>query len=363
MTADRFATQLRAWMEDEADAGASSRMYDAIFTATATTPQARRWPLWPPVTLQPTSTRRPSVVLVLMLLVATAAAVLAGAGLGLLPIPRPAPTAAVRAAQEFARTCAHPHSIATVGSETWAACVDQIRWFDRNGTVNGAVPGSAVSVDEAGAWVVVATGVRALDPASLRLGTIVPAPGTTDLALDADSTWAMNPTQELVVRVERATNRVVATIRLPSRPASLVAGAGRVWVALPDLGRIAVIDPASNSVTDLVAVATPAAVSFGAGAVWVLSDAAASVTSIDPSTLHAEVHLAVLAATSIAVDGRDLWLAAGAEILELDATTVQPIRHLEARATGPLVIGGLAATAGQVLLLDPSNDRILSVTP
>jgi hypothetical protein len=374
MSDQGFDAQLRDWMDAEATAPAPTRMFDQVLGTTAAMPQLRRWPGWRPAVLDAHSSRRLVLLVAASLLVALLAAIVAGGTGRLLTTARPTPTSELRIGALFAPTCAHPASIATAGEQVWVACQDQVRRFDPTGSVNAAVPGAAVAVDATGAWVAGGAGIRPLDEASGTAGVAVAVPGTSAIALDAGSVWAMDPADQRVVRVDRATSRLIATVQLPSRPAALATAGGRVFVVLPDLGRIGVVDTASNSLTDLVAVARPAAIAAAFGEIWVGSDSPATLTRLDPTTLQAQGHplpaldgLGATATTSglsaIAADARSLWLAAGSWVAQVDPGSSELTRLIEIRAPDRLPIAGLALLDGQLLILDPAGDRVLRLTP
>ena len=374
---ERGDAQLRAWMDAEAEAPASTRLFEQVFASTRTMPQVRRWPAWWPFSPDRaggtggTWTRR-LLLLAAVALVALGAAMLAGGGQPFRSFDRPVPSLESRAVTVFAQTCAHPRSIAVVGSDVWVTCLDQVRWFDRSGAVEGALSGTALGVDAAGGWLATGDRVASLDRAG-TLGPLLPAPNISDVALDDGSAWAMDATDHRVVRVDRTTNTLMATIALPSRPSTIVASGGKAWVLLPDIERIAVVDPASNSVTDLVVVAHPAAILAAFDAIWVVSDAPLALTRIDPATLRTDRHpIQALGSSrpdiatrrmSVADVGGSLWIAADAEVAELDPTTVAALRVISVLATDPIPIGGIAGLDGQLLLIGPDQDRILAISP
>src|SRR5512146_1968814 len=151
-TSDRPDAHLHAWMDAEAEAPASTRLFEQVLATTRTMPQVRRWPTWWPIS--PDRGRAPGGVSVrqLLLLVAIGlallgAAVIAGGGRPLFSRIRPGPTTEARLATLFAQTCAHPLSIAVAGGDVWVSCFDQVRWFDGHGALQGAESGSALGVD------------------------------------------------------------------------------------------------------------------------------------------------------------------------------------------------------------------------
>ena len=78
---------------------------------------------------------------------------------------------------------------------------------------------------------------------------------------------------------------IAATILDPATPVSVEAGFGSIWVANGPAGTILRIDPASNTVVATIQAGRPVCcLAFGAGAVWAASSATDSVIRIDPAT-------------------------------------------------------------------------------
>lgn len=79
-----------------------------------------------------------------------------------------------------------------------------------------------------------------------------------------------NGAEGTVIRVDPATNRVVARIALGTNPVDgSVASDGRVWIPLLGDNAIAVVDPATNSVVERVPVGPmPFVVNEAFGDIW-----------------------------------------------------------------------------------------------
>ena len=76
----------------------------------------------------------------------------------------------------------------------------------------------------------------------------------------------------VVVRLDPASGRRLATIEVDTRAESLTVSPGAVWVANPWVGTVSRIDPATNKVIATVKVeGEDIAAVFGFGSVWVLS--------------------------------------------------------------------------------------------
>jgi virginiamycin B lyase len=213
-----------------------------------------------------------------------------------------------------------------------------------------------------------------VDPRSNRVVARFPAGGRNpaDLAVGAGTIWVVHPDTDEVVRLDPGTGRVVARIKLGQLPfqvapgdrrflPSLVAvGAGAGWVAT-GRGAVARIDLASNRVVAVIKLlpASPAGIAVAGGSVWVAAGGD-GVARIEAATnrLLGTIRLD-LYAERVAVGGGAIWVGgpttdpivemAGA-VARIDAATGR------VRAVVPTGLPvGLAAAAGAVLVTEPDT--------
>ena len=162
-----------------------------------------------------------------------------------------------------------------------------------------------------------------IDPRSNRVTARLPAggPDPTGLAVDATTVWVVHRDTDEVVRVEPGTGRVVARIRLGPlpfelapgdrrfRPSLVAVGAGAGWVA-SDRGAVARIDAASNRVVAVIKLArqVPAGIAVAGRTVWV-AERGHGVARIDAATnrLLGTIRLH-LQAERVATDGGAIWV-------------------------------------------------------
>jgi virginiamycin B lyase len=102
-----------------------------------------------------------------------------------------------------------------------------------------------------------------------------------------DSVWVANCLTSHIYRVDSATGRVLAKIKLPFRgpveEGSLAAGGGGVFAISAERSKIASIDPATDQVSDqFVAPRGAGAVRFGFGSLWVTSPIEGTISRMDP---------------------------------------------------------------------------------
>jgi len=153
---------------------------------------------------------------------------------------------------------------------------------------------SSVAVGAGGVWVADSIGdgsrlknhlpglenaVTRIDPATDRVVATIRLPAVESLAVADGALWAtaLAHDAELVERIDPKTDRVLAKIRLPGAAGPLAVGSGRVWAltwfANPsEHARITAIDPASNRVTGSVAVPQAGPLSsfvYRRGVLWV----------------------------------------------------------------------------------------------
>ncbi len=238
-------------------------------------------------------------------------------------------------------------------------------------------------------------------------------------ALDG-SIWVANGRGASIMRVDAATNDVVAEIETRPRPITLVAAGGSLWASVldgdrTDDDRILRIDPATNEVTAHVEVpvfhniatdgesiwavdgagtlrrlsvasatvlgdTTVGAGTVGLGAedgvVWgIREDGVAWRLGTDGELLEFELGVAVPGRSRVAVGGERVWIAVPGTILVLDALDGHPLGEIELAGmslVNDLVVAGdevwlsanvsdaeLGLSGGSALLIDPWELRIV----
>jgi hypothetical protein len=187
---------------------------------------------------------------------------------------------------------------------------------------------------------------------------------TASVAAGAGGVWITDGSRRLV-RVDPATR---AVRRIPAdRPLDGVAvGAGAVWAISARQATVLRIDPATDAVTDRVALVSrpgegaplPTRIAASAGAVWVLSRNTATVTRIDPQTrgVAAVVPIGVdRSPNEIAASGQAAWVAnEDGTLSRIDQT---------ATSADSLWVGGavreVAVAAGRVWVATSALDQQL----
>jgi YVTN family beta-propeller protein len=133
------------------------------------------------------------------------------------------------------------------------------------------------------------------------------------IAVGGRSVWVVgDPNDRTLWRIDPATGRLVATIRLPVAPTDVAVGAGGVWVTSELDDTLSRIDPLKNEVTATIVVGKGASgVAVGAGSVWVADAVAHAVSRIDPRRLRVVRTIAVGSSPNdLAVGNGVVWVAA-----------------------------------------------------
>jgi virginiamycin B lyase len=109
------------------------------------------------------------------------------------------------------------------------------------------------------------------------------------MALAFGSIWVANCKDSNLYRIDAQTAKIQAIIPTgianPLGELNVVEGAGSIWVPSDGAGKIARIDPATNSAVASISVAPGSFyLSFGFDALWAASSTAQSLQKIDPQT-------------------------------------------------------------------------------
>lgn len=146
-----------------------------------------------------------------------------------------------------------------------------------------------------GVWVIGPGVIYRVDPATARVATTIPVPGTgeklSNIATGAGAVWVTGQRDGHVgvYRIDPRHNRVTSFIRLRTTPAGITVAYGRVWVTEPKPGPgiVVRIDPQTNHVSGppIRVGADPGRIVAGAGALWLTSGSYTRwLSRINPAT-------------------------------------------------------------------------------
>lgn len=156
--------------------------------------------------------------------------------------------------------------------------------------------------------------VGVVDPSNGRLAGSVALGATPGaMAAGAGSLWVTLPDDNSVARVDPNVSSVQQTVHVGGGPQAIAVGGGFVWVADSLAGTVTQIAPNDNGgqAVNVISVGNrPTGVAYGLGAVWVANSADRTVTRIDPRTLAKSQPIQIDAgADAIAVGDGAVWVA------------------------------------------------------
>jgi peptide/nickel transport system substrate-binding protein len=205
--------------------------------------------------------------------------------------------------------------------------------------------------------------VTAIDPSSGEVGEPVPLEATPSaLVGDGDGLWAVEPDENLLVRVaatgsgSQAPN---ARIVIPSGPGAVATGDGAVWAAGTGGGTVSRVDPSTQRVTQTIEIGgKPTAMAYDGHKMWTASPLGQALSRIDPATGHVERTVTVNdPVSSIAADGRTVWAASAntGTVVSVDGETGKVLATVRVGG-GPSAV---AVGGGSVWVADSLNATVL----
>ena len=181
--------------------------------------------------------------------------------------------------------------------------------------------------------------VGVVDPVAREVVAEIPVGFSSSLiAAGAGALWLLDADGRTLRKIDPTTNAPDSPTGIPVSgvPTGLAAGEGSVWIALnegrvlsvlelaPDLGEPRRRIPLARDDRDFPVNFTSVPLTVGEGAVWALERGSGEVTRIDPAAGKPEPFAdGVGAMSSIAVDGRAVWLGGKLGVTKLDPRTGQ----------------------------------------
>ena len=167
-----------------------------------------------------------------------------------------------------------------------------------------------------------ASGPKSITPTPRGFGRITATisglgslPGEFDtygIAADDTAVWVHNGDADDVLRIDPATNKVVATITVGSGAGGVAIGDGSVWVANGQGNTISRIDPATNKVVATIRVGGEVtSVAISSGAVWAADYGDSELVRIDPATNRVVANVPnLIGVDDVSVGAGSTWVAA-----------------------------------------------------
>ena len=178
---------------------------------------------------------------------------------------------------------------------------------------------SLVAVGAGAGWVGTGRGaVARIDAASNRVVAVLKLPleGPVGIAVAGRLVWVAQGGHGLA-RIDAATNRLLGTVRLDVQADRVAADGGTIWVggrstdsSFEEAGAVARIDAASGGVREIVPSGLPTGLAVGVGAVWITEREAAggALECIAPGASPAAM-TGLPALGELAVGGGAVWAA------------------------------------------------------
>jgi streptogramin lyase len=167
------------------------------------------------------------------------------------------------------------------------------------------------------------------------------------LASGFGSVWGLDVFEDVLVRIDPRTNRVVQEIRVGHLPTGVAVGFGSVWVANQVDATISRIAPETGRVTATISLGNdelwPGAIAAGPGGLWLVAGAGNELVRIDPRASRVAQRLPAPGARTLAAAHGALWVgfANSQTLLRVDreAMWVERLRGPKADGYGPRLAG------------------------
>jgi YVTN family beta-propeller protein len=206
-----------------------------------------------------------------------------------------------------------------------------------------------------------------------RVATIKVRRAPLDVAATPGAVWMTNSGGggDSVARIDPKTNRLAGRpVRTGASPQSLAVGGGSLWVANHDARTVTRIDQASGKVVANIPVPSePHRVAYGAGAAWVGNWHDNSVSRIDPTTnrvVGSPIPIGFHHAGNLVVGADGVWVTSDYRVdAAPEDVVVVRIDPQTNRAVETIAVGGhpidVAATGGAVWVSVANPGTVLRI--
>lgn len=211
-------------------------------------------------------------------------------------------------------------------------------------------------------WVDAGIGILRVDPATNAVVAAIALPSDPRDLVFVDGTLYAATEAGTIARIDPARNAMASTIPVAARPLAAMTAAedGRLWVTIPKDGSVALVDPESASVVALVDVGgEPFDVATAAGSVWVSDRASSRVTRVDGTTgeIVATIQMRAFGSRELETTEAGLWVAGDGQVALIDPVAGVVASEVAAPAlanlgSGPTGLWLMAVVNAQLRLLD-----------
>jgi streptogramin lyase len=213
------------------------------------------------------------------------------------------------------------------------------------------------------------------------LATIAVPPGPGWLGVGFGSVWLSKSDNHLLLRIDPATNAVVAQIPVgPDPELGIGFGLGSVWIADTTERSLRRIDPATNQVVRSFAVNVSkepeGSIGVGAGSLWLLTNDngtdSGTLSRLDPATGKVIAAIAVKPKSyAVVVVGDSVWVSnsADASVQRVDVGRNQVVAEVPVHSSPRFLAGDargiwvLSQGDGVLTRIDPATNRVSATIP
>jgi virginiamycin B lyase len=131
------------------------------------------------------------------------------------------------------------------------------------------------------------TVVRIDEKTNAVVATIPVGPGESEggIAASSDAVWLVSDPAGKLARIDPKTNTVSELIGIPAKSAAVFFADGGIWVTTPEKNMLTRVDAKTNKVTDSIEVGPgPRFLTAGAGSIWTLNQGDGTISRVDTKT-------------------------------------------------------------------------------
>ncbi|OAN58456.1 Vgb family protein [Sphingomonas sp. TDK1] len=247
--------------------------------------------------------------------------------------------------------------LAVDGDSVWATNKGRVERWSRTGKLAEVAmthPCGAMAIADGALWVADCKEgtLNRIDLKTAKLLAVIPTgianpAGELNVVAGAGSIWVASDNAGKIARVDPADNRVVASIAVDPGTHYLAFGLGALWAVSSGQQSLQRIDPVTNAVTGRTKLGKqPGFLAAGEGAVWVQEQGDGTLARIDPATVEVSGRVKVgtdLLYGDIDTGGGAVWLRTTADqtFVKVDPISLTILARLgKASGSGALRFAG-----------------------
>jgi YVTN family beta-propeller protein len=257
--------------------------------------------------------------------------------------------------------------LTAAGDAVWVGVDPPVDALERIDTQTGKVTASIdhawmSAFDGQDLWVSLPKSLARVDPQSGEIRGEVAVNEPQQVAVGEGAVWAHNATR--IVRVDPTAEKVVARIPVPSckEAKEIEAGLGAVWLACKDSGGVVRVDPATNEVVAFIRTAPGAHhLAIYEESVWVTNYESNTVSRIDPMTNRVVATIPEVGeGVGLTVGNGAVWAGYDAGLAKIDPETNEVVARLP---FGPGLYYDLALVDGSLWMTTVTLRHVYRIDP